>query len=752
MRKFQIVKQHDIRDCGAACLSMIALHYGLKQPISKYRELTKTDKTGTNLYGIVDGAKQIGLDASALYGTPEELQNAILDGSVTFPFVAHTISSKALLHYVVVIGIKGGKFLIGDPGKGKLHLLPEAFFEIWTGYIVCFSKTEKFQPGDLTRGNSLKFFRLLQGQYHKLFTVLLLSLIISIIGVMGAFVFEIVIDNFATDAGYYDTQCEDEHGHAEEEGSGEEELIDFLILLMEDFAAIDFNRIFIALISLYLLQAGIQFLRGYLIIDVSKKIDIDLSLSYYNHIVDLPVNSINMRQTGEYLSRFSDTDTIREAISSTTVTLILDSIMVFGCGILLYIMNSKMFFAALIMIVLYAIIVLCYRKPLEHSNRQVMESNAQLESYFKESIDGLETVKAASANQKIKDETTSRFNTFINYVVKNNFIAMTQDTIAGTVELIGTVIILWIGFGLVVKGQITIGSLITFYVLLSYFTVPIKNIIELQPTIQTAIVAADRLNDVLDLEKESCEGDITSISKINSLEFKNVYFRYGNRKLVLEDINFAIHRGEKVAIVGESGSGKTTLVKLLLRFYEPEQGLVLVNAQDITQINMNVLRQKIAYVDQNTFLFSDTVKNNLRLGNSEITDAEIEQICKICRADQFISELPLGYDTPLDENGLNLSGGQRQRLAIARALLKKPELLILDEATSNLDTITESAIKSAIFEFDNDLTCIIIAHRLTTVKNCDCIYVMEQGKIAEAGTHAELMNKSGKYTSLWNVQ
>ena len=241
-------------------------------------------------------------------------------------------------------------------------------------------------------------------------------------------------------------------------------------------------------------------------------------------------------------------------------------------------------------------------------------------------------------------------------------------------------------------------------------------------------------------------------NEVSRWDFQNVDFRYGNRELTLHKVSLTLRQGEKIAIVGESGSGKTTLAKLMMRFYEPEQGRILADGRDINTFSLTELRQNIAYVDQDTFLFSDTILGNLRLGNEAATEDEIRQVCEISHAAEFIEKLPMKYATPLDENGANLSGGQRQRLAIARALLRKPQLLILDEATSNLDTITESGIKNTIFRLDSNLSCIIIAHRLSTVKSCDRIYVMNEGRIVESGTHDELMKTNGIYHQMWDKQ
>lgn len=747
------VLQHDARDCGAACLSMIAAHYGLKQPISKYRQLTKTDRIGTTLYGLVDGAAAIGLSAQALSGSVEELEAGIQSGEVPFPFIAHIISEDALFHYVVVFGRKNGKWIVGDPAKGTVRIPFAVFSQVWTGNLIVFQKTERFHPGNHTRCSFFKFFSFLKGQYGRLTGILAISLVTAAIGILGAFVFQVVIDDYAfgvqslLDTSQMQTHPEDTRDHTGETGA-----IHLLEDALEGTADSGLTVIFAALIGLYLFQAAIQCVRGYLILSMSKTIDLRLSLSYYNHIVDIPVSSAAMCQTGEYLSRFSDAAIIRQAISGAAVTLLLDSIMVAACGCVLFLQNRTLFFVSLMVVVLYAGIILIYRGPVERSNRRVMERNAGLQSFFKESIDGLETVKAACAETQVKKKTGEKFREFLDAVVCSGLISMSQDTLADTLEMVGTVIILWIGFSMVLADRFTVGSLLTFNALLAYFTEPIKNLIELQPTIQTAMVAADRLNDILDLEAESAGESGEELPRVETWAFQDVDFRYGNRELTLKKVNLTVRRGERIAIVGGSGSGKTTLAKLLLRFFDPERGSILLNGEDIRSIRLDALRQGIAYVDQNTFLFSDTIRNNLKLGKADATEEELRWACEISQADEFIRRLPLGYDTPLDENGANLSGGQRQRLAIARALLKKPQLLILDEATSHLDTITEEGIKHTISHLRQDMSCVIIAHRLSTVKNCDRIYVMDQGEIIESGTHEALIGRNGKYASLWNAQ
>lgn len=742
----KVILQHDQRDCGAACLSMVAAHYGRRLPISRCRELTKTDKSGTNLYGLVSGAEKLGLKAEALSGTPDELTEGIAKGEIGVPFIAHTVSEDGMLHYVVVYGWKNGYFLLADPGKGKRRVRAEAFFACWTGYIVTFEKTENFQRGNEVKGSFTKFFALLKGQYRKLAAILLLSLIASVIGILGAFVFQLVLDDFTASTDGQAIVEEAEHGDTHEDESVLERALEYVAARLNGI-----HVVFLSLIGLYLLQAVIQLARGWLIILLSKRIDLKLTLSYYYHIMDMPAVSVAVRQTGEYLSRFSDTGTIRQAISTATVTLLMDTLMAVACGVILYVQCGRLFYIALVMVLLYAIVVLIFRRPIERSNRRAMERDAGLQSYFKESIDGVETIKAACAEEQVKEKTRKKFGAFLDAVVKSSLIGVSQEVLVGTIELVGTVLILWTGFAMALAGQITVGSVITFYALLAYFTEPIKNLIGLQPVLQTAFVAADRLNDILEMESERTTGGET-VGLIGEWAFRHVDFRYGNRELTLRDIDLTIRRGEKVAIVGESGSGKTTLAKLLMRFYEPERGDILLDGKGIGQFDLSALRGSIAYVDQNTFFFSDTIRHNLTLGNEQVTEEMIRRACEISSAAEFIGRLPMGLETPLDERGMDLSGGQRQRLAIARALLRKPQLLILDEATSNLDTITESSIKRTMFQLDGELTCLLIAHRLSVARDCDRIYVMAEGRVIESGTHEELMRRNGKYRQMWEAQ
>lgn len=724
--KYYCIKQHDITDCGAACLATICKQNGLKTGITKIREVAGTDKQGTNAYGVIKAAEQLGFSAKGVKGDKQ----AFFSG-FPLPCIAHVIVDGNLLHYVVIHKITKKKIIIADPGVGIVKLTPEEFFgEVrtdgktpkyqWSGVLILLVKNETFVKGDETKGLFSRFFHLLRPQKKLILHIFIASLIYTILGILGAFYFKELIDSILPDG-----------------------LKKTLMTLS------------IGVILLNIFRVILNAFRSHLLLYLSQKLDIALLLGYYRHVMELPMNFFGTRKVGEIISRFNDAGKVRDAISGATLTIMIDTFMAIAGAIILYIQNAKLFLITIIIVTLYIIIVFSFNKWYEKLNRKQMEDNAQLTSYMVESLNGIQTVKAYNAERRTNRETEIRFVKLLRSVFNLSWVNNLQASLKTFVELVGGVVILWAGGMSVIKGDMTIGALITFNSLLVYFLDPVKNLIDLQPQMQTAVVAADRLGEILDLEAEKIENERRKMnpdSLSGDIEFKNVNFRYGTRKIVLENINLTIKKGQKIAFVGESGSGKTTLSKLLLHLYSVESGDILINGNNIEDIQIEVLREKIAYIPQETFLFSGTIFENLTLGLDDATMDDIIEASKMAQAHEFINELPLRYETRLEENGANLSGGQRQRLAIARAMLKKPDILILDEATSNLDAITERALDQTIHEFSKEVTTIFIAHRLSTIKNCDNIYVLEKGKVIESGTHKELIVLGGKYAELVKQQ
>lgn len=724
--KYYCIKQHDITDCGAACLATICKQNGYKIGITKIREIAGTDKSGTNAYGVIKAAEQLGFSAKGVKGNKDAFFSEF-----PLPCIAHVVVDGSLLHYVVIHKITKKQVIIADPGRGIVKLTPEEFFgEVheeekspkyqWTGILILLVKKETFVKGDETKGLFGRFFYLLKPQKKLLMHIFFASLVYTILGILGTFYFQELIDTVLPDA-----------------------LSKTLMTLS------------IGVILLNVFKVILNAFRSHLLLYLSQKLDIALLLGYYRHVLELPMNFFGTRKVGEIISRFNDASKVRDAISGATLTIMIDTLMAIAGAIILFIQNPKLFAIAVIMIILYSIIVVSFNKWYENLNRKQMEDNAQLTSYMVESLSGVQTVKAYNAEPKVNLETEKKFVKLLRSIFNLCFAENLQTSLKTFVELVGGIVILWVGGISVIRGEMTIGSLITFNALLAYFLDPVKNLINLQPQMQTAVVAADRLGEILDLEAEKTEVENKKLhpeSIAGDVEIKNLDFRYGTRKLVLEDINLTIKKGEKVAFVGESGSGKTTLSKLLLHMYTAEKGDILINGNNIEDIQIEKLRDRIAYIPQETFLFSGTIFENLTLGLDYATLDDIIEASKKAQAHEFINEFPLRYETMLDENGANLSGGQRQRLAIARAMLKKPDILILDEATSNLDAITERALDKTINEFSKDMTVIFIAHRLSTIKNCDKIYVMEKGKIIESGNYRELTELGGKYAELVSQQ
>lgn len=714
MFKLKCILQNDETDCGPACLAAIFGKYGLKVSIAKIRDIAGTDRQGTSACGLVKVIEHYGFEQKVV-----EADKNALTQKLPLPAIAHVVIDNTLLHYVVITKIKDNTVVVSDPAKGSVRYKKEDFLKIWTNVLILIAPTKESQKGNKKESTLSSFFRLLISQKWLLLRIFILSMILTSIGIITSFYYQVLMDN----------------------------IVPSLSIEM-------LNYVSAITLSLFLVQICLNFFRGLLIVKLEQNIDIPIMLGYYNHALILPMKFYSMRDTGEIISRFNDASSIRDIVSEASLTIMMDTIMAVVGAVVLFNSNRLLFLISVVMLILYGIIVFVYNKPIKKINRKIMEMNSKVTSQFVETINGIETIKAFNQEDNEKEKTDKLYKKFLKKVFNGGVLSLSQQTITMFVAVVGELVILWVGVAYVIKGELTLGELITFNALLGYFIEPIKNLINLQPSIQTAVVAADRLGEILDITPEyNYEHEqLNDKIKFDKISISNLDFRYGTRELVLKDINLEICRGEKIAFVGESGSGKTTLANLLVRLYEQEKGSIKLDSIDIREFSIKQIRDNISYISQNTFLFSGTIRENLLFGNSDVSDDDISQVCKICELEEYINSLPLKFNTRIEENGKNLSGGQKQRLAIARALLKKPEILIMDEATSNLDYVTERSIEKTISNFSKNMTTIIIAHRLSTIKDCDKILVLRNGQIVETGNHRDLLNQRGYYYQLWNGQ
>lgn len=715
------IKQRDEKDCGPACLCSICMHYGATLPLAKAREMAKSDLQGTSVYGMAKAAEAVGFEAQVLCGTYEELIQGLSQGEVHLPVVAHIVTPENFEHFIVLYEIRDDKLTVLDPAVGKRIMRKEEFFRQWTGVVIELEKVGELRCGFKTLKLS-GLLRSLVGKNKGLVAwVVAVSLVLTGIGIVSAFVFQYVIDDVVMKF----------------TGFNAEHLLSTLALVC------------MAIAALYAVQAAMTSVRGYCLARFANRLDASIMMDFYNRLMDLPMTFFGTRKTGEILSRFSDATKIRNAISSVTFTALIDCVMVIAGVVILWTISWELACIAFSLFLVYVVIMVVYSRRLENSNQKMMESNAQLNSFLKESIDGVETIKVFVQERATKEKAMKKFESLIDQNFKLGVMVNNQGAIIGFVSSVATISILWVGVIQIINGALTLGSLITFNALIGYFLTPLERIVGLQPEIQSAFVALERLNDINDLTPEDIESGEMNANALSPIEIRDVSFRYGNHELVLDKVSLRIEKGEKLALVGESGSGKTTLSKLLLNFYEPESGSVLIGGEDISRLSKKCLRGKVAYLSQENYLFSGTIKDNILFGDPDASEEDFMTVCRQCRVTDFVNEMPLGFNSIVEERGANFSGGQKQRIALARVLIRKPEILILDEATSNLDSITEQAIIQAIFHYAEDITCILIAHRLGTIVGCDKIVLMEGGRILEVGRHADLLNRKGKYFNYW---
>ncbi|MCF6351730.1 MAG: peptidase domain-containing ABC transporter [Cyclobacteriaceae bacterium] len=708
------IKQRDITDCGAACLASVAEHYKLGIPVSRIRQYASTDKRGTNVQGLLEAAEKLNFQAKGVKGGFDSL------AKIPKPAIAHIVVKEVLHHYVVIYKVTATHITVMDPAFGEMKKYThEEFKKVWTGVLVLLLPNETFEAKTEKVSIMRRLWFLLKPHRGVMVQALVGAAIYTVIGLSTSIFLQKIIDYVIP--------------------TGNTSLLNLMAVVM------------LALLGLQLLIGG---MKTVFMLKTGQQIDARLILGYYKHLLKLPQQFFDTMRVGEIISRINDAVKIRAFINDASINLAVNLFIVVFSFVLMFTYYWKLALIMLLIIPVYLVVYFIINRLNKKVQRKLMEQDAELESQLIESVDGMQTIKRFCVENYAHQKTKEKFNSLLKTIYKSEIINLISDTSTEFASRAFTIILLWLGAGFVIDEAITLGELLSFYALIGYFTGPVSDLIDMNQTVQGALIASDRLFEIMDLEREKEENMMTlKPEMLGDIMFTKVGFRYGSRVTVFEDFDLVIPHKKITAIIGESGSGKSTLAAILQKLYPLQAGHVKVGSYNLENISASSLRKLIGIVPQNIDLFAGNVIENIALGEYEPDMQRIHQILEQLGMMEFIDQLPNKLGSYLGENGVNLSGGQKQRIAIARALYKQPELLIMDEATSSLDSASEQFVQNTMLQFKaQGKTVLLIAHRLSTVVLADKIIILEKGKLIEEGTHSELLERNGHYKAMWQKQ
>lgn len=701
-------------DPGLLSLLMLARHHGIAADEGQLRH-----EFGPNPFTvetILLGAKRLGMTARVVREAPDRLHRAAL------PAVA--IDKEGNFFIAVKYGQEGGdqtkaRMIIQQPGTPTAEVLtPEAFLERWSGRFIFFSSPLTYLH-DLAKFDFSWFIPAIVKYRRLLGEVVLISFVLQLIGLATPLGFQVVMDK-----------------------------------VLVNSARQTLNVIGIALLAAVLFEVALSGIRTWIFTHTSSKIDVDLGARLFRHLLSLPIGYFQARRAGDSVARVRELENIRSFLTGNAITLVLDVLFSFVFLFVMFLYSPALTLIVVLSLPAYFILSLILTPLLRSRLNEKFNQGAKNQAFLVESITGIQTLKAMAVEPRWFDHWEKQLASYVSVGLSANNISLLASNGITLVSKLVTVGIIWVGASLVMEGKLTIGQLVAFNMLAGQMSGPIVRIAQLWTSFQQVGISMERLGDILNAPTEVA-GRKSRIPRLaGAIEFDKVTFRYRpDAPDVLRNASLKIAPGEVIGVVGRSGSGKSTLARLIQRLYVPNQGRVLIDGQDLAIIDTPSLRRQLGVVLQENVLFTGSIRDNIALSNPALPLEPIIEAARMAGAHQFICELAEGYDTKVGEHGSSLSGGQCQRIAIARALITNPRILIFDEATSALDYESERIIQENMRKICAGRTVLIIAHRLSAVRDADRILVMERGEIIEEGAHEDLVTiKGGLYAHLNQLQ
>ena len=708
------IRQNDLTDCGPACLASVASHYGLKLPLTGIRQWAETDCRGTNLLGMIKAANEIGFEAKAV-----RVQTADLP-MVPLPAIAHVIIREKVQHFVVIYRVTSRFVRFMDPGPGKTRRINHIEWnKMSTGIFLLLSPAKHFQPGNRKISSYRRLWDLARPHRRSLYLALAGAMAYTLLGLSTSIFIQKITDVVLVDKNH--------------------RLLNLLGIIM---------------ILLLLFQTFIGAYKSVLVVRSGQRIDAGLISGYYRHLLQLPIRFFETMREGEILSRIGDAVKIRTFINEAAVNLFVNIFIILFSFILMFSYYWKLALVASLILPAYVVLYVVTNVLNRNRERKMMEHAAELEAQLVESLRSVRTIKQLGLEQHSRIQVEQKLVNVLDSSYRSEMNGLLTNSGTELISRLFTIAMLWGGAFLVIDRIITPGELLSCYALMAYFTGPAASVIAMNKVLQNAFIATDRLFELVDLapEENATTMDLTP-EMIGNITLENVEFSYGTREEVLRDLSMSIPAGSFSVIVGGNGSGKSTVAALIQKFHPVNRGRIRIGRYDLSQLSSKSVREAIGVVPQQVQLFAGSLAYNIALDEREPDFRRIVDICRNLGLRALIESLPRGLDTDLGENGVLLSGGQRQRLALARALYRNPQILILDEATSSLDTATESLVIRELDRFcSQGKTILAIAHRLAICKRADRIFVLDQGQLVEEGVHQSLLQLNGQYADLWKKQ